>query len=397
MEFASLNRQIGSILLILGTEMGAGMLALPIVIVHVGVYVGTIILIIAWAIMLYTALLICEAISTTSEYVSFASMAEKSLGKWGKFFMTIVFWCTLSSIAIAYISAAGSTFNHMLSISTTLASTIFVVLFGIFVILGTKTVDYINRIFLGLTLIAFFISILMLFTGLKTVYLSTHGEYITIIYSFPVIITAFILHNLIPSIHTYLNYDKKVLRRVVIIGSLIPLVLYILWVTATIGNIPEHGPYGFDLLFAVGNKANVGALLDLLSLNTHNNLIITSVNIVAIMTVISAFLGTSISLYHFIRDSFGHVRKNIVTHFVIPVIMTFIIPLFIVITYPNIFIIALSYAGVGATILFVLIPIIITKKLIKTGHVFSISILHNHFLLNLVFLIGLGVISIQMI
>jgi hypothetical protein len=56
---------------------------------------------------------------------------------------------------------------------------------------------------------------------------------------------------------------------------------------------------------------------------------------------------------------------------------------------------ALSYAGVGATILFVLIPVLIIKQMIKAGHNFSSSILRNQLILNLAFIIGLGVILIQ--
>lgn len=392
---STLNRQVGSIFMIMGTEIGAGVLALPILIVHVGVYAGTVILIFAWALMLYTALLCCEANDAVEGDISFATMAKKFLGKGGKAFMTIVFWITLSSIAMAYISAAGSTFNHMLSMSAGLTSTIFVVIFGICVIIGTKTVDYVNRILLSLKLVAFLIAILMLFSALKMVNLSTSGAISSIISSLPAIVCAFILHNIIPTIRTYLNYDKKALKRVVVIGSMIPLILYILWVTAIIGNIPAHGTNSFEILFAKGNSANVGDLLTLLSLNAHNNMIMAAINFVATISVTTSFLGTSISLYHFVKDAFGHEKPNIATHFIIPVILTFVIPLLIVIIYPDIFIITLSYAGVGATILFALIPILIMRKLIKQGHEFSMKILGNPILLILAFILGLGVISIE--
>lgn len=392
---ATLNRQIGSIFMIIGTEIGAGVLALPILIVHVGVYLGSVILIFAWALMLYTALLCCEANDAVEGDVSFATMARKFLGKGGKVFMTIVFWITLSSIAMAYISAAGSTFNHMFSMPEGLTSAIFVIFFGICVIIGTKTVDYVNRVLLSFKLIAFLIAIIMLFSAIKLINLSTSGSITSIISSFPAIVCAFILHNIIPTIRTYLNYDRKILKRIVVIGSLIPLLLYILWVAAIIGNIPAHGSNSFEVLFAKGNSANVGDLLELLSLNAHNNMIMAAINFVATISVTTSFLGTSISLYHFVKDAFGHERSNIATHVIIPVILTFVVPLLIVLIYPDIFIITLSYAGVGATILFALIPILIMRKLIRQGHNFSMKMLGNPILLTLAFIFGLGVIFIQ--
>lgn len=395
MGSSSLNRQIGSVFMIIGTEIGAGVLALPILIVHVGVFIGTIILIVAWALMLYTALLCCEANDAIEGDASFASMARQFLGKSGKAFMTIVFWITLSSIAMAYISAAGSTFSHMLSISGGLTSTVFVIIFGVCVIIGTRTVDYVNRALLSFKLIAFIVVILILFTDLKLVNLSTSGSIGSIISSLPAIAVAFILHNIIPTIRTYLNYDKKVLRRVVIIGSVIPLVLYILWVAAIIGTIPAHGPNSFDILLAKGKAANVGDLLNLLSANTRNSAIMGAINFVATISVTTSFLGTSISLYHFVKDALGHEKTGFARIYFIPVVLTFVIPLLIVLIYPNIFIMTLSYAGVGATILFALIPILIIRKLIKQGHEFSIRILSNPFLLTLAFILGLGVLFIE--
>jgi tyrosine-specific transport protein len=383
--------------MIMGTEIGAGVLALPILIVHVGVYIGSIILIFAWALMLYTALLCCEANDAIKGDGSFATMARIFLGKSGKAFMTIVFWITLSSIAMAYISAAGSTFKEMFSMSAWLTSTVFVVIFGICVIIGTKTVDYVNRVLLSLKLLAFLIAILMLFSALKILNLSTSGEVLSIVSSLPAIATAFILHNIIPTIRTYLDYDKKALRRVVIIGSLIPLILYILWVTAIIGNIPGHGPNSFEAIFAKGKTANVGDLLNLLSLNTNNKFIMHAINFVATISVTTSFLGTSISLYHFVKDAFGHNKSNPVTNFIVPSILTFVIPLLIVIIFPNIFILTLSFAGVGATILFVLIPILIMRILVRRNHDFSIMMLRNPVLLILAFILGLGIILIEII
>lgn len=391
----SLNRQIGSIFMIVGTEVGAGVLALPIIISHAGIFFGSAVLIFAWALMLYTALLVCEVNSTLNEGISFASMAEKFLGKYGKFFISIIFFCTLSAIAMAYISAAGSTFHNMLKMSSDVTSTIFVIVFGSCVIIGIKVVDYVNRLLLSIKLGGFLVAIFLLLAALKLNNLQISGEFKNIIVSLPAIMTAFILHNIIPSIRVYLHNDQKALRRVVIIASLIPLVLYITWVIAIIGNIPHHGPNSFDLLYAKGTNANVGDLLAILSNNTADSLIIVAINFVATISLTTSFLGTSISLYHFTQDLLGHKTSSMLRITGIPIFITFIIPLLTVILYPDIFIMALSYAGVGATILFVLVPIIIIKKMGRDGHRFSLPILHNNTLLNLSFVIGLGIVLIQ--
>ena len=394
---SSLNRQIGSIFLIIGTEIGAGVLALPIIITNSGLLVGSIVMILSWAVMLFTALLIVEANSAMEGDVSFSSMAKKFLGKWGKLFMAIVFWCTLSSIAMAYISAAGSTFTEIIQSPPLITSIVFVVVFGIFVIIGTKAVDYVNRLLLSLKLLAFILAILFLLGAMKVINLSVSGNMHLFVSSIPAVFVSFVLHNIIPSIRTYLDYDKKALRRVVIIGSIVPLILYILWVFAVIGSIPPHGAHSFDLLISKGKQANVGDLLTLVALNISNKTVIMSINFVAAISVTTSFLGCSISLYHFVQDTFGHEKRNLLTRTILPILLTFVIPLLIVILFPNIFIAALGYAGEGATILFVLIPIIIVWKLIKQGNEFSWKFLSNKFLLSLAFLLGLGIIAIEIL
>ena len=167
MTTTSINRQIGSVFLIIGTEIGAGILALPILLARVGIIMSILILIVSWAVMLFTALLICELNLSMPGKNNFASMAENFLGRFGKYFLTVVFWCTLSSIGMAYMSAAGSTMNHLFKMPIVLSSVIFVGVFGTCVVLGTTAVDYVTRAILSPKLILFILATVFLFATVK--------------------------------------------------------------------------------------------------------------------------------------------------------------------------------------------------------------------------------------
>ena len=54
------NRTLGSILIVAGTTIGAGMLAMPLASAGVGFGVTLVLLISLWALMCYTALLLLE-------------------------------------------------------------------------------------------------------------------------------------------------------------------------------------------------------------------------------------------------------------------------------------------------------------------------------------------------
>jgi amino acid permease len=396
MNINSINRKIGSILLIVGLEIGGGILALPIIIASTGLIYGTVILLIAWSLMLYTGLLVCKANCALENNVGFATMANTYLGQRGKFVLIVVFIYTLSSIAMAYISGAGSTFSQLLHIPPLIAASIFVLLFGTCIIIGTKMVDYANRIFLGIKVVLLLIAIFCLLISIHPANMLVSSDNISpIISSIPAIVTAFTLHSILPSIRTYLKNSANDLRQVVIIASIIPLIIYFLWIFAIIGNIPHHGANSFDVLFAKSGKANVSDLLTLLSANSTNELSISAVYLVATISVTTSFLGTSLSMYNFIQDLFGNNKNSILKYKIYPAIVTFIIPLLVVFIYPNIFILALSYAGTGCAILFILLPIIIIKQMIKQGYNFSNTIYGNQIILNIAFCLGLIMISLQ--
>jgi tyrosine-specific transport protein len=390
------NRQIGSIFLIVGTEMGVGIQALPLLIAPLGIFFGSGLLIVFWFIMLYTALLICDATCSMEGSVTFASLAKDSLGNNGKLLMSLIFWFTLSSIVMAYISAAGSIYSYIFSTPINITSILFVIIFGIIIILGTKAVDYINRTLLSITILALVIAIISLLTSLNFKNLDATVNLSRTIHILPAIATAFILHNIIPSIRTYLNYDKKSLKRVVIIGSLIPLLIYIIWIFSIYGNVPQMGPNGFESIFQ-SKSTNISSLLNLVAINTKSKLVPILINFIVIMSVTAAFLGASISFYHFSQDILKRKEKHIFSHFIAPGIITLFIPLFIVLTFPNIFISALKYAGIGAIILFILFPVLITKVQIKTKDHFIKKGMYNNLILTSVFLLGIGVIFIQIL
>jgi tyrosine-specific transport protein len=57
---------------------------LPILVANIGFPVAVLIMVISWALMTYTALLVCEINLALDDGISFAGMAKKLLGSYGK-------------------------------------------------------------------------------------------------------------------------------------------------------------------------------------------------------------------------------------------------------------------------------------------------------------------------
>lgn len=85
-----MNKKLGSTLLVAGTMIGAGMLAMPLTSAGIG-FTWTVILLLAlWLLLTYSALLFVEVFQTTDSEASIGTLAGQYFGKWGKIVTNIV-------------------------------------------------------------------------------------------------------------------------------------------------------------------------------------------------------------------------------------------------------------------------------------------------------------------
>ncbi len=80
----SKSKLAGGILLVSGTTIGAGMLALPVVTGMAGLLPTLLLFLVFWIFMTYTALLMLEVNLWMKDHSNMITMAKETLGKWGK-------------------------------------------------------------------------------------------------------------------------------------------------------------------------------------------------------------------------------------------------------------------------------------------------------------------------
>ena len=117
--------------------------------------------------------------------------------------------------------------------------------FGLFVYLGTGVADFLNRLMMVGLVIAYVILI-----GLGSTHISaamlTHFNWNFLLPSVSVVLTTFGYHIIIPTLTTYLEHDKKLLKRAIFIGSLIPFLVYVIWQCLVMGSLPISGEYSLS-------------------------------------------------------------------------------------------------------------------------------------------------------
>lgn len=352
------SKMLGGILLIVGTTIGGGMLALPIVTAQGGFWGASLLLIASWIVMTFCAFLILEINLWMPLNSNIILMAKKTLGGWAQivawFCYLMLFYCLLA----AYISGGSDLLHGMLSaihinISSELNAFLFTLILGMIVFKGIHAIDYTNRFLMFVKLFAFILLIALIVPHVEVSRFNDgHVKYL--VPALTVVMTSFGFSTLIPSLRSYFNNDVQKLRRVILIGSFIPLACYIAWVGAIFGAVPFGGEFG--LLNMIHSEHSTMALTQTLIHHSNNESIPTFTRVFTSVCVLTSFLGVSLCVVDFLADGFGLEKvglKNLFLH-----LATFVPPLIIAIAYPTAFIVGLSYAGVCLTILIVLLPVL---------------------------------------
>lgn len=100
------NRTLGSVLIVAGTTIGAGMLAMPLAAAGIGFPVIAVILIGLWAIMSYTALLMVEVYQYSSPDTGLGSVSRQYLGLPGQLLTGFSMLLLMYALTTAYIGGA---------------------------------------------------------------------------------------------------------------------------------------------------------------------------------------------------------------------------------------------------------------------------------------------------
>ena len=347
----------GGILLIAGTCIGAGMLALPVSLATSGFWLSSFWLFLAWCATCLSGLYVLEANLSLEENSNFISMAKSTLGKWGEVVAWITYLLLLYSLMAAYLSAGGdlvaeafSKITH-LNMHDWINPLPWILIIGVVIYFGARVVDGLNRILMLGLIIAYFA---MVFNAVPEIKMSLidGGEFGHLMPSLTILATAFGYHVVIPSIRTYMHGDVKYLPRVILYGSFIPLIIYLAWNGVVFGTIPIKGPHGLLAIYQSGHPAT--GLTHAMSELLGNSALTTITQFFIFFALASSFLGMSFALFDFLRDGFKVHR----TVFGKPMIalLTFIPPLLYTIFSPRGFILALTYAGVLVAILHGILP-----------------------------------------
>jgi len=347
---------IGGVLLISGTTVGAAILALPVATGNAGFFPSIAIFLFYWTLLTFSALLMLEATLWMEEGTNLLTMAKRTLGGWGELISWSLYLFLLYALTTAYLAGGGAVCNDFIqtltgrSLPKGLEALPMILLFGFFVYRGARTVDLANRLLMAGLFITYALMALYLVPYVEPELLM-RAEWGEFFLCNSVVATAFGFHIIIPSLATYLKRDAKSLVKAILIGSAIPLFLYLVWELLALGIIPLGGEQGL----AAGYLQDKNAVHLITRMLGGSLFLGTVARFFAFFTIVTSFLGVSLSLRDFLADGLNisqgeRGRKRLS-------LLTFIPPLLFIWINPNAFFLALEYAGAfGVMILLGLIP-----------------------------------------
>jgi len=359
---------IGCVMMITGSAVGAGILAMPMVSAFAGFSVTVVVMLLLWVFMTVSGLLVLEAsLSLPKHACSFNSIAEKSLGSFGKTITWITYLFLLYSALVAYISGGSDLILGVLKsklnigIESWIIATVFTVLMGSAVFWSTKATDYVNRGLIsvkGFLLIStlIFISVYIRPSELFGMIGPNHVKQVMI--AAPVLLGLFNFHFVVPSIRMYVGDKPKMLKWIIISGTTLSLVLYLLWLAANLSAIPLEGEHSYRVI-----GGSLGEFARILTTIVNNKWVNFSIHGFINISMTTAFLGISLGLFDFLADGFK--RPDTRLGRLQTASLTFIPPLLIAVFYPNSFVKAFGYSGICAAILFLVLPPIMVYRLRK--------------------------------
>ncbi len=347
------SKIIGGILLIVGTSIGGGMLALPMANAEAGFLPSSLALLMCWLLMTLGAFFILEVNLYLPSGKHMVSMAHETLGLPGLIITWISYLLLLYTLLAAYISGGADVFGGLLNligipILDWQKSVLFTICFGAIVYGGIHQVDWTNR---GLMFGK--LGIYLLLTILIAPYVQldalTPQKAEAIPRTLMILITSFGFAIIVPNLREYFEHNTQSLKRVIFIGSLIPLICYLAWDMVIMGSINQE-----SLMTLTRATHPTTELANQLAHTVQNHTIDRLFRAFTSICMLTAFLGVSLCLISFLSDGLNLNRRG--KQGLVLACITFAPPLLLVLYFPGAYLGALRYAGMLCVVLLLMLP-----------------------------------------
>lgn len=336
-----------AVALVAGTTLGAGMLALPIVLRDAGFVPSTVVILACWAFFACSGLCVLEVNLGTmcalgrAGGVTFNALAERTLGSNGTKVATASYAFIHYALLVAYVQKVGELATEAFPTwpgGSNAASVAFTATMSMFLYLASPAkIEKVNSVlFAGV--IATFVPLLAVAAQSGSAEnLLAVSDWSKTPATIPIIAVAFVYHQVVPVVATSLEGDKSRAQTAILLGTLIPALMFILWDAAVLGSVP------------VDSSATIDPIATLQAASPLTATLVRGFELFAVMT---SFLGFGWGLAGYIADGLKTTEDD-----PLPWALALAPPLIFALTNPDVFLAALDSAGAfGVLVVFGMMP-----------------------------------------
>ena len=350
--------------LVAGTTVGAGVLALPAATRGAGFVASSGVLVGSWVFMAVAALLVAETsvdvVCTTKRVdlgflATVRSLCGRDVGSVAGAAYAFIHYALL----VAYCAQGGALAAAAVGAAPAAGAVGFSAVFGSAVAFGpAAVVDALNNAFV-VVVVASFGALLALgssdFDAAALV--ATAGDGTAAFAAIPISILALVYHNVVPLVATRLRGDRGKITAAILIGSAVPLVMFLAWNALILGAVDA------DAVAAAGGDP-VAALLATTQGNAGAQALGVSVGLFSFSAVVTSFVGFFYGLRSYLRDlllgdddAVDGPRRAVADNDVLLAGLVLVPPTLVAAVDPKVFLPALDAAGTfGITTLFGIVP-----------------------------------------
>ena len=275
--------------------------------------------------------------------------------------ITFVIYISLFlSLTLAYVKGGGVFISDLFGVlPVSIGCLVFLVFLVPLIVLGSKALSFGNSLLTFGVIISFMVLVVLGIHKINPSLLTQiNWKFATL--SYPMFITSFGFHSVLPSLHTYVK-RKRDLRIAIIMGTSITFLIYTSWQLVVMGIVPLHGENGLIRALITDQTA-----ISPLKIYLKNPFLHGSAQIFYFTALTTSFLGVGLGLIDFLLDSFKIKLKFVNRLFL--ALLIYIPALWIAQTNLRIFYLSLKYGGGFACFyLLILLPIFLFFQHRKRG------------------------------
>ncbi|MDR1365552.1 MAG: hypothetical protein LBJ03_00440 [Holosporales bacterium] len=365
-----MHKQIGAILLVAGTSIGSGMIALPMVLAKLGLLPSILVMLVVWLSSYKSALISVELNLQAGTGLALGALGRKFSGRKAEVIGNISLKLLLYSLLAVYVCGMASIGQKILTtywqidLSSLKLSTWIAIGTAALLMLPIRWIDCVNRVFFAILLVVFLVLLYGIVASVNVSHLplvidaQPSGMFSVL----SVVFTSFGFHVIFHTLASYCKLDAKVLKRAFFYGSAIPLLVYIAWTYGVLGALYSTNE-AFYIQMSAGQK-DVGDLIKELSSISNQPNMQTLVWILSISAVFTSVLGVGAAL----TSSLNFMLKSKIASGPIRTVFCSIlavVPAYLTATIiPNAFIKIFGFAGAILSFIAVFMPVYLFQKMI---------------------------------